>query len=271
MTAARVEHKALDAYVQDPVGHWTSGEGWLHACTPDAKLSAAVVWGGFGADPCRDLIKCVVAALDKLPSHARLVDGRRGSVREPVVFRIVGEYIVRHREALRDRVTKVAIVRPPGLSGAAVEGFFAVVTPPYPVDVFDERGEALRAIECEAHVALLEELEELAGKREAPSFVSGFRRAMEDSLLDGKPAALAKKFGLSVRSLQRRLQAEGTSFQRELAIVRVRVAQNKMLETDMPLAKIAAEVGFASPAAFSLVFRRHEGMTPSEWRDAHPR
>jgi transcriptional regulator GlxA family with amidase domain len=78
--------------------------------------------------------------------------------------------------------------------------------------------------------------------------------------------ACARALRVSVRTLQRRLQAAETSFEREVAVFRVRHAQRLMRETDASLSRIASDVGFTSLARLSVVFRRVEGTTPSQWR-----
>ncbi len=47
---------------------------------------------------------------------------------------------------------------------------------------------------------------------------------------------------------------------------RIRQAQRKLRATDLPIARIAEETGFASPQYFIASFRRHTGCSPSQWR-----
>lgn len=47
---------------------------------------------------------------------------------------------------------------------------------------------------------------------------------------------------------------------------RIRQAQEKLRASDLPIAQIAAETGFASPQYFIATFRRHTGFTPTQWR-----
>ena len=55
-----------------------------------------------------------------------------------------------------------------------------------------------------------------------------------------------------------------------LARHRIRLAQEKLRATGLPVAQIAAETGFASPQYFVASFRRHTGFTPSQWRTRQP-
>lgn len=48
--------------------------------------------------------------------------------------------------------------------------------------------------------------------------------------------------------------------------LRLQQAQTLLATTDMPLKQIAARLGFATPASFSLAFRRLTGLTPGTYR-----
>lgn len=91
-------------------------------------------------------------------------------------------------------------------------------------------------------------------------------RLLDQAELPPEIGALARALALSVRTLQRRLRAEGTSFEREVWNSRVRRAQRLMIETDLPLSRVAQDAGFTSLSRLSVVFRRITGTTPSAWR-----
>lgn len=48
---------------------------------------------------------------------------------------------------------------------------------------------------------------------------------------------------------------------------RIRLAVQRLRDTDEPVKAIAASLGFKSSSAFGRAFRRHEGMTPKESRE----
>lgn len=58
----------------------------------------------------------------------------------------------------------------------------------------------------------------------------------------------------------------GESFHRALNRRRVRVACDLLLETDLPIAAVGAEVGLHEPKTFCRVFRELEGISPGEYR-----
>lgn len=76
---------------------------------------------------------------------------------------------------------------------------------------------------------------------------------------------VAERFTMSERSLQRKLRAEGTSYQQILDTLRMELAQ-KYLRKRIPLTEIAFLLGFESQSAFNKFFRKHFGATPSQQR-----
>ena len=87
-------------------------------------------------------------------------------------------------------------------------------------------------------------------------------------LLTGKKEAadIANLFDISERTLRRRLNNEGTSMQRLLADTRHELASHLLLNTNLPVSKISADLGFAAPAIFSRAFRSWTGLSPRQWR-----
>ena len=61
-------------------------------------------------------------------------------------------------------------------------------------------------------------------------------------------------------------QAMGTSIEKYLQKRRLWEAKHLLLETEKPVAEIAAMCGFRDPGYFSTVFRRAEGMSPAAYR-----
>lgn len=85
----------------------------------------------------------------------------------------------------------------------------------------------------------------------------------------GLPATeLARQLGVSVRTLQRRLCGLDTTYQREVADARLRLAKKLMRSTSHPIKWIALEAGCASVQHFSTFFRDRTGLPPSRWRSS---
>jgi AraC-like DNA-binding protein len=77
---------------------------------------------------------------------------------------------------------------------------------------------------------------------------------------------VARALGMSVRSLQRKLTAEGTSFAALLEGTRQEVACELLTHTASDVAEISFMLGFSSPNSFHRAFRRWKRMTPGEYR-----
>ncbi|MET0343877.1 MAG: AraC family transcriptional regulator [Polyangiales bacterium] len=77
---------------------------------------------------------------------------------------------------------------------------------------------------------------------------------------------VARAFGLTLRTLRRRLANEGHSLSELIGEARRRVACEALLRDDVSLPAVAEMVGFSEPSAFFRAFKRWTGQTPSEYR-----
>jgi AraC-like DNA-binding protein len=74
-------------------------------------------------------------------------------------------------------------------------------------------------------------------------------------------AEVAKRLGLSERTLQRKLQEEGTSFATLLDNARKDLARRCLARRDMTLTETARRLGYTDVRAFRRAFKRWTGMT----------
>jgi AraC-like DNA-binding protein len=80
---------------------------------------------------------------------------------------------------------------------------------------------------------------------------------------------LAKESGMSRSSLAERFaHYVGKPPMQYLALWRMQIAAAKLASNEAPVARIAAEVGYDSEAAFSRAFKRTVGVSPSVWRES---
>jgi AraC-like DNA-binding protein len=86
------------------------------------------------------------------------------------------------------------------------------------------------------------------------------------TLADARVDTLARSLGMSSRSLQRRLSAEGVSFQGLLDEARKEAAARYVVGTALSLAEVAYLVGYSEPAPFHRAFKRWYGATPDQFR-----
>ena len=87
------------------------------------------------------------------------------------------------------------------------------------------------------------------------------RAVIDGNLLAGTSdqAHVAQALGMSTRSLQRGLQARGTSFAAQLEEVRRSRAQQLLRQPELSVAEVAFMLGYGNPRAFYRSFRRWTG------------
>lgn len=102
-------------------------------------------------------------------------------------------------------------------------------------------------------------------------FPDQVRRVLRSTLATGHAKAdqVAMLFSMHSRSLHRRLNAFGTSFQQLLDEIRYEFARQLLEDSTMEVGEIAGVLDYAAPGVFTRAFRRWSGTTPAEWRAAH--
>jgi AraC-like DNA-binding protein len=93
-------------------------------------------------------------------------------------------------------------------------------------------------------------------------------RALRLLMLHGDVSgeSTARMLAMHRRTLNRRLKAQGTTFQFMLDRVRFGVARQLLESTGMTLDDVAAALGYTSVSPFMRSFRRWTGTTPGRWR-----
>jgi AraC-like DNA-binding protein len=105
------------------------------------------------------------------------------------------------------------------------------------------------------------------------AYVAELRTSILAELASRKPSMrrAAELSGVSVRTLQRRLAAAGTTYSQLVQEIRHDAACKMLRETDMPLKAIAAALGYSELSAFSRAFYRWTGRSPHSFRTVQPR
>ncbi|MFB6618056.1 AraC family transcriptional regulator ligand-binding domain-containing protein [Streptomyces sp. NPDC085524] len=102
---------------------------------------------------------------------------------------------------------------------------------------------------------------------EPPAVAERVRQWLEQAALgDAGPEGPAKELNLSIRTLRRALQAEGTSWRALLDTARHGRARRLLETTALPLDRIAPLVGLSGATALVRAFTRWEGMPPGAYR-----
>jgi len=101
-----------------------------------------------------------------------------------------------------------------------------------------------------------------------PSEVAPIREAVlvELATSGAELARVAKRVAMSTRTVQRRLEEAGTSYQEVVDEVRAAMARTLLRDRSRSIIDVAFELGYADLKGFYRAFRRWTGTTPAEWR-----
>jgi len=113
--------------------------------------------------------------------------------------------------------------------------------------------------------------EQLRQYKEEDGFLELVRRTIQDRLTGHRPSIeiVSQALHMGPRTLQRRLQDSGSSFQRVLDEARHQMARYYLSNSALELNEAAYLLGFEDPNSFGRAFRIWEGVPPSNWREAH--
>jgi AraC-like DNA-binding protein len=108
--------------------------------------------------------------------------------------------------------------------------------------------------------------QEMASPRDP---VDQVRRTLRTMVLDGLATedALADRFSMSRRTLNRMLAARSTSYKKLLDESRYEVARQLLADTDLSAVELAGSLGYSDATAFNRAFRRWTSLPPGAWRE----
>jgi AraC-like DNA-binding protein len=127
-----------------------------------------------------------------------------------------------------------------------------------------------------ADTALLAVLDQFAADRlgrgpRTAAFADRVRFAIESELNGGEPTAnrIAGRLKMSVRTLNRLLANEGTSYRHVLDAIRHELAAHHLAADVISISEIAFLLGFSELPSFHRAFKRWTGESPSTFRQRH--
>ena len=104
-------------------------------------------------------------------------------------------------------------------------------------------------------------------------FAEQVRRVLHPAILTQQAMAdqVAAIFSIHQRTMNRRLNACGTSFQKLAEESRFEIAKQFLENSSIQLNQIAETLGYSDASAFGRAFRHWSGTTPALWRERYQR
>lgn len=138
-----------------------------------------------------------------------------------------------------------------------------------------DKADALTALPtANAEVARANEqiVQEYLARFDRSSVAMQVRARLTEQLSSGHTTqeSIADALHMSLRSLQRRLNNEDTSYKSLLDETRRELAAHYMAESHRSINEITYLLGFSEPSNFSRAFRRWTGKSPSAYREQPP-
>lgn len=157
-----------------------------------------------------------------------------------------------------------AILHRGGYGAAVILGALQVAGQGYRIGSFDAQPAALGWL---GKRMLAEDYGRLRASLVAePELVRRVRATLDERDAPLAPEQVARRVGLSLRSLQRHLASAGTSLREERRRHVVSRAEKLLIGTDLDLGAIAAMLGVESPSRLISMFRAEHKLTPGEFR-----
>ncbi len=258
-----LEAESHEAYLAAPLGKYFVGPCYLHITEENA--CATFVWGTpeVEAVPLFTRIVNVELTAD-VPPHVAFVDFSRLVALTGSVFEEGTRYLAGAQDPSRARILKRAMVFGKGLSGTLAAGIYPSVGNDLPYQGFTD------SLAAAAWLGIADELvERWTALRDEVMQRSDILREIRAKFHgQGAPAsaeAIARSFGMSARTMQRKLKEAGSSFQIELDRYRLAFAMDHLC-TATKIATIARDLGFKTSNHFSAWFKKQTGDSPAQHR-----
>lgn len=222
-------------FIRDPLGRVAFGSRFLIWCDGPA-LCGAAYWGNQTLEDAWTvfpLIRAIEGHPRMVPPFDVLSDGSRVLDIERPAFQVVEDYVRDRLPELVRRVRRHAIVHPGGYVGSAMAGLYPRFEPQITGKAFENVGDALAWLDRPAAHALASELELLTAESiAAPGLLERLRAFLGHELGASRLAEAAEVLVVSERTLQRALNAAGSTFPRELRRARVQKARELLATSE---------------------------------------
>lgn len=133
----------LDAFKRQPKGQYLASDHWLYLCEHEG-LYAFFLWGRIPPDETRRMIEALAVEMrPEAKRHRTFVDFSQLTGIEPRSFALLRDFLQSIEQRQAEVTEREAVVRPGGLAGTVIAGFFVVFPQRYPTKMFTEPAPAL--------------------------------------------------------------------------------------------------------------------------------
>ena len=256
------------AFLRSDMCGYLSGRGWMvWRLTP--SIGGMVLWGHQSEEQASEIVRVcseglgALSSLDPAVPFTALLDLRHAGSIDLSAFAVFHAWLIdvnKQHSGLR-----VVLLCEPSPESATLLGLVQMSAPRI---VLAAGVEALGPIleDAGAPKALMARIDCTIEKLMEPSPIASLRDTLSRGQAMLSLTTAARKLGMSVRSLQRALEREGTTFERERAQVRKGIFEALVSDQSVKIDAVAASLGFGSVRAFSTAFRRAVGVSPRAFR-----
>lgn len=177
------------------------------------------------------------------------------------------------RTGTGEQITPVHVASPYSY-GETVEEFFGVTVEKAEVNELVFRMSDLEKPFITANNLMLEYLEPQLKERLVQATVGdSFTGIVQQKLYQSIPSGaftiedIAESLGISSRTLQRNLNAEGTKFNTELQTVQKMLALSYLKNNQLPTEEVSFLLGYSEVSSFARAFKKWTGKTITEYRN----
>ena len=105
---------------------------------------------------------------------------------------------------------------------------------------------------------------------QAQGFGAKVRTVIAQNLREGEPRIgdVARRLGMTARTLQRRLQDEQLGFTALVDAARLDLARRYLADESLSISEVSFALGYSEPSAFTRAFKRWSGSAPAEYRES---
>ncbi|MFO0613907.1 MAG: helix-turn-helix domain-containing protein [Polyangiaceae bacterium] len=257
---------SLAEFLENPIGRWVAAAPTVIVWCASPELCGAVSWGRPTAEDAQAMLD---AFHYRHPSMAErfdvVLDGSAIEVIDPDTLGVLIPWLRERREELVRRLRLQIGVVSDTFASATLTGILPLLGETHVFTLSRDRGEAITSLAKDGGATAAALDAAVTRARGESHDLRRLRAILRREPIRGTIEDCARELAVSPRTLQRELQASGTSFRDELRDARLAVALPLLIHGDAKVAAVAARVGLSERALIDLI-RQEKGTTPGALR-----